>query len=212
MTACQQPPQSIIKITDGLEEEEKPLLLLAEPHESPLKLTEQSSQPQADVLSYTLPSGTNFLKPQILGNSVANFKKFGLQTCRSNQLKNFMHEIKLSFSPLSSTNQCQFAGKAPDTKASEHIEINEEDEIFRTVDEDQKVSDDMEDLLQEPPHISRKFKFPMAQMQKEAKRGQQSHELQLGLEQYAHVPLLKLDSFDDKLHIEKLQQQLEEKD
>lgn len=71
MSVCQQPTSSIIKIADGLEDEEKPFLLLAEPHESPLKLTEQHSQQPADVLSYTLPSGTNFLKPQILGTSMA---------------------------------------------------------------------------------------------------------------------------------------------
>lgn len=41
MSVCQPSGStSIIKIADGLEEEEKPFLLLAEPHESPLKLAE----------------------------------------------------------------------------------------------------------------------------------------------------------------------------
>lgn len=146
---------------------------------------------------------------------MANFKKQGLQTCRSTQLKNFMQEIKLTFSPLSSTNQCVL-GKAPGIKAKERVEIDEEDEIFKTVDEEHKASEDMEDLFQEPPHISRKFKFSFDRMQNEKKMDGATdralNQLTFCKEQHAQVPLLKLDSFDDKLQIQQLQQQLDERD
>lgn len=120
-----------------------------------------------------------------------------------------MHEIKLNFSPLSSTKQFVLAKPVnglttPCLRTEEGAEINEEDEIFRTVDDEQKESEDMEALLQEPPHINRRFKFDgiLGRQRQDGQADQGRGALALCKDQQAQVPLLKLDSFDDKLQIQ----------
>lgn len=132
-----------------------------------------------------------------------------------------MQEIKLNFSPLSSSINQFVVAKPPGLKTpcmhpEPSQQINEEDEIFRTVEDEHKASEDMEDLLQEPPHISRKFKFPVEGMLdrqlQDGSTDQDRAQLALCKDTQAQVPLLKLDSFDDKMHIQQLEQQLVEKD